>query len=32
MRFALYLVSSARVPEQHLEDADAFIMIDTAGC
>jgi hypothetical protein len=30
MSFALYLVSSARVPEQHLEDEDAFIMIDTA--
>jgi hypothetical protein len=29
MTFALYLVSSAHVPEQHLADEDAFIMIDT---
>jgi hypothetical protein len=30
MTFALYVVSSSRVPEQHLEDEDAFIF--TPGC
>ncbi|MET0554765.1 MAG: hypothetical protein ABW221_17115 [Vicinamibacteria bacterium] len=29
MTFGLYLVSSARVPEQHLKDEDALLMIDT---